>query len=101
MKRELLSYFAVLGGMAAATLFLCARPDVAPSDVVRPQQRAGGDRMGGDENGLAHGFRRRPGRAGADLAQPDDGQDESRQQREHAYSEQEVADKHCVSSLMK
>ncbi|WP_020205154.1 hypothetical protein [Cupriavidus sp. WS] len=30
MKRELLSYFAVLGGMAAATLFLCARPDVAP-----------------------------------------------------------------------
>ncbi|WP_420993994.1 hypothetical protein ACKI2N_001350 [Cupriavidus sp. 30B13] len=31
MKRELLSYFAVLGGMAAATLFLCARPDAAPA----------------------------------------------------------------------
>ncbi|WP_454719671.1 MULTISPECIES: hypothetical protein [Cupriavidus] len=31
MKRELLSYFAVLGGMAAATLFLCMRPDAAPA----------------------------------------------------------------------
>ncbi|MGO4578525.1 hypothetical protein AB4Z48_21000 [Cupriavidus sp. 2TAF22] len=40
MKRELLSYFAVLGGIAAATLFLCARPDAAPAPRAAAQPAA-------------------------------------------------------------
>lgn len=31
MKRELLSSFGVLCGLAAATVFLCARPEAAPA----------------------------------------------------------------------
>ena len=67
--------------------------DFLPADVLGAQQGAAGDHARRDENGLPNQFRPFGGRTSR-LAQPDNGKRQSRKQREDAYSEQEIADKH-------